>query len=70
MKVRDCLALIQDENLWIESPDKVRAFQAIINANKLHLLSDKDKRMMEKLMKWGHLTPQGLSASSDRRGLA
>lgn len=59
MKVRDCLALIQDENLWIESPDKVRAFQAIINADKQHLLTEKDKRMMGKLLKWGLVMPKG-----------
>lgn len=59
MKVRDCLALIQDENLWIESPDKVRAFQAIINADKLHLLTDKEKRQMSKLLKWGLVLPKG-----------
>ncbi len=59
MKVRDCLALIQDEGLWIEAPDKVRAFQAIIYAGKLHLLTDKDKRQMSKLLKWGLVIPKG-----------
>ena len=59
MKVRDCLALIQDDSLWIEAPDKVRAFQALINADKLHLLTEKDNRTMSKLIKWGHLTPKG-----------
>ena len=59
MKVRDCLALIQDENLWIESPDKVRAFQAIINSDKQHLLTEKDKRQMTKLLKWGLVMPKG-----------
>lgn len=59
MKVKDCLALIRDETLWIEAPEKVRAYQAMINAEKLHLLNDKESRDAAKLIKWGLALPKG-----------
>lgn len=61
MKVRDCLALIQDETVWLEAPEKVRAFQAMVNAEKQHHLNDKDRRNLAKLIKWGQVQPKGYS---------
>ena len=61
MKVRDCLALIQDETVWLDTPDKVRAFQAMVNADKLHHLNEKDHRNLAKLIKWGIVQPKGHS---------
>lgn len=61
MKVRDCLALIQDETLWLEAPEKVRAFQAMVNADKQHHLTDKERRDLAKLIKWGQVQPKGHS---------
>lgn len=61
MKVRDCLALIQDETLWIEAPEKVRAFQAMVNADKQHHFNEKDRRNLAKLIKWGQVQPKGYS---------
>ena len=61
MKVRDCLALIRDETLHIESDNKVRAFQAMVNADKLHHLNEKDHRNLAKLIKWGIVQPKGHS---------
>ena len=59
MKVRECLALIRDENLHIESETKVRAYQAMVNADKLHHLTDKERRDLAKLIKWGVVQPKG-----------
>ena len=59
MKVRECIALIRDENLHIESEMKVRAYQAMVNADKLHHLTDKERRDLAKLIKWGVVQPKG-----------
>lgn len=59
MKVRDCLALIRDETVWIDASEKVRAFQAMVNADKLHHLNEKDRRNLAKLIKWGIVQPMG-----------
>lgn len=59
MKVRECLALIRDENLHIESEMKVRAYQAMVNADKLHHLTDKERRDLAKLIKWGQVLQKG-----------
>ena len=59
MKVRECIALIRDENLHLESEMKVRAYQAMVNADKLHHLTDKERRDLAKLIKWGVVQPKG-----------
>lgn len=61
MKVRDCLALIRDETLSGESENKVRAYQAIVNSDKHHHLTDKERRYLDKLIKWGMVQPKGYS---------
>lgn len=61
MKVRDCLALIRDETLWIEAPEKVRAYQAMVSADKVHHLTDKERKGLAKLIKWGVVQPKGHS---------
>lgn len=59
MTVKDCLALIRDETLHIESENKVRAYQAVVNADKHHHLTDKERTDLAKLIKWGHVLPKG-----------
>lgn len=59
MKVRDCLALIRDETLYIESENRVRAYQAMVNADKLHHLTDREQRELTKLTQWGLVLPKG-----------
>ncbi len=61
MKVRECLALIRDETLSGESENKVRAYQAIVNSDKHHHLTDKERRHLDKLIKWGMVQPKGYS---------
>lgn len=59
MKVRDYLALIRDETLSRESEDKVRAYQAMVNADKLHYLTDRERRELTKLTNWGLVQLKG-----------
>ena len=61
MKVRDCLALIRDKTIWFEAEEKVRAYQAIVNADKVHHLTDKERRNLAKLIKWGQVQHKGYS---------
>lgn len=58
MKVADCLALIDPEYPAVTLEIRLRAFQAIINADKLHLLTDRQHREVSKRIKWGELTPK------------
>ena len=59
MKVTDCLALIDAEYPAVTNETRLRAFQAIINADKLHLITDRQRREASKHIKWGELTPKG-----------
>lgn len=59
MKVADCLALIDAEYHAVTNETRLRAFQAIINADKLHLLTDRQRREVSKRIKWGELTSKG-----------
>ena len=59
MKLRDCLALIDAEYPAVTIETRLRAFQAIINADKLHLLTDRQRREVSKHIKWGELSPKG-----------
>lgn len=59
MKVKDCLALIRDKTVWFEAEEKLRAYQAIVNADKAHHLTVKERRDLAKLIKWGLISPKG-----------
>lgn len=61
MKVADCLALIDAEYPAVKLEIRLRAFQAIINADKLHLLTDRQRREVSKRIKWGFILPKGYS---------
>ena len=45
--------------MWFEAKVKVRAYQAMVNADKLHHLTDKEHRDLAKLIKWGLVQPKG-----------
>lgn len=59
MKVRDCLALLRPQFAEVDANERIRAMQALINAEKLHLLTEKERRMIDQYIKWGHITPKG-----------
>lgn len=61
MKVRDCLMLIRAEHGVIPYPERLRAWQALVNADKLHLLTDRERRKADKLLKQGLILPKGYS---------
>lgn len=55
MKVRDVLALLHAEKVSYER--RVRALQALLNANKLHHLTEAELQSLQKSIKWGGVTP-------------
>lgn len=59
MKVRDCLALIAADYPAVTLENRLRAYQAIINVDKLHLLTDRQRHEVSKRIKCGELTPKG-----------
>ena len=59
MKVRECLALIRAEPATVKYETRLRALQALLNADKLHHLTDREQRELDKSIKWGEITPKG-----------
>lgn len=55
MKVRDVLALLRAEKVPYER--RVRALQALLNANKTHHLTEAELRALQKSIKWGEVIP-------------
>jgi hypothetical protein len=41
--------------------ERLLAWQALVNADKLHLLSDRERRKADKLLKQGLILPKGYS---------
>ncbi len=55
MKVRDVLALLRADKVPYER--RVRALQALLNANKTHHLTESELKALAKHVKWGEITP-------------